>query len=186
MMTKGPNLAMQRIASNRAIYVLRFALHPVAMSGAFPGLRSLILSLIRRYGPHLRFMFFACVLFTLSLVAIAADTPPHIGVFSNMAEGFYVKRLVVIEEGKCLYQGIPGNWTRNPHTEEFTIIFPRDAELEFYTFKLRFDSVKRAFTILDPKIAEGTRPMHFVPVEIPDKVRKMLERFDGSIRSYHE
>jgi hypothetical protein len=129
---------------------------------------------------------FAFVVLALSLVADAAEPPPYVGVFSNDAEGFYVKRLILIEDGKCLYQGIPATWTRDPQKNEFTITFPKDAALEFYTFQLRFDPTKRDFTILDPKIAEGTRPMHYTPTVIPDKVREMLKRFNGSMKSYHQ
>ncbi len=132
----------------------------------------------------------AFVLSVLSIIATAADAPPaqlpYLGVFSNEAEGSYVKRLILIEDGKCLYQGIPANWKRDPKTEEFTITFPSDAELEFRVFKVRFDPVKREFTILDPKIAEGTRPMHFTPAAIPPKFRNMLKNFNGTMKSYHE
>ena len=132
----------------------------------------------------MRFTLFAFA--SLFVIACTSEAPPYVGVFSNDAEGFYVKRLILIEEGKCLYQGIPANWKRDPQTEEFTITFPKDAELEFYEFKLRFDPIKREFTILDPKIAEGTRPMHLTPIAIPHKVRTMLKRFDGTWKSYHE
>ncbi len=74
-------------------------------------------------------------------------------------------------------------WTRDPTTGEFTVNFPKDAELEYFTLKLQFDPTKREFVILDPKIAEGTRPMHFVPVAIPEEVQEGLKKFDGTMKS---
>lgn len=100
---------------------------------------------------------FAVLASVFSICSSAADAPAYVGVFSNEAEGFCIKRLILIEEGRCLYQGIPANWTRDPQTEEFTITFPKDVELDFYDFKLRFDPAKREFTILDPRIA-GEHP----------------------------
>ena len=134
--------------------------------------------------------FFVFLLSALTIFATAADShsvpPPYVGVFSNESEGFYVKRLVLIEDGKCLYQGIPAMWKRDSKTDEFTITFPADAALEFQVFKLRFETAKREFTILDPKIAERSPPLHFIPAAIPDKIRKMLTRFDGTMKSYWE
>lgn len=132
---------------------------------------------------------FICLIPLFIALLAVAQTPEkasYLGAFSNESEGFYVKQLIMVENGKCLYQGVPALWKRDPATEEFTITFPKEVSLSFYEFKLRFEPSKRTFTILDPKIAEGSPPLHHISVEIPDKVYKMLKNFDGTMKSYHE
>ena len=128
---------------------------------------------------------FLCSIF--SLVAGAADSttakPPFVGVFSNGAEGFYVKRLILVEGGKGFYQGVPALWLHDPKTNELTITLPPDAPLQFYTFKLRFDAAKGDLTYLDRKLSEDSPPLRRTQAEIPQQVRSMLQKFDGTMKS---
>ena len=122
-----------------------------------------------------------------TLPGLVHSAEPFFGMFSNEEEGFYVKRLILIEDGKCLFQGIPALWKRDPQTDEFTLTFPTgNPDYAHPPLKLRFDAAKREFMLLDPKIAEGTRPMHLVSTEIPAAVRARLKRFDGTIKSFAE
>jgi hypothetical protein len=120
----------------------------------------------------------------LPLVAGAAE--PFLGVFSNEADGFNTKTLMLDTNGKGFYfaavAGVPVLWKRNPATNEFTVTGPLGANQATESFTLRFDPAKREFTILDPKRAENSRPLHHVSDEIPQRVRDAIKDFDGTIK----
>jgi hypothetical protein len=122
---------------------------------------------------------------TLSSLAYAAE--PFIGVFSNETEGFYIKTLMLDANGKGFYfaavAGVPVLWKRNEATNEFTLTGPVGVNHAIESFVVRFDPAKREFIILDPKRAEGSRPLHHVTDEIPQRVRDGIKDFDGTSKS---
>lgn len=133
--------------------------------------------------------FFAALLATVVQIATAADIAPPktiFGAFSNEAEGFYTKSVLLTDQGKGMFQGVPMLWTHDPKTHVVTVTLPPDAPLEVYTFKLRFDPAEEVLTILDQKLAEGSKPLHRVRGEIPVKVVEMLKKFDGTMKSIRQ
>lgn len=74
-------------------------------------------------------------------------------------------------------------WTHDPKSNEVTVTLPPDAELETYSFRLRFDPAKEEFTILDEKLAEGSKPLHRIRAEIPTTIIDGLKKFDGTLKS---
>ena len=120
----------------------------------------------------------------LSVVVEAAE--PFLGVFSNEADGFDTKTLVLDTNGKGFYfvavTGVPVLWKHNPATNEFTLTGPIGANRATESFRVRFDPAKREFTILDPKRAERSSPLHHVSDEIPQRLRDAIKDFDGTIK----
>jgi hypothetical protein len=121
-----------------------------------------------------------------TVTGLAHAAEPFLGVFSNRADGFNTKTLMLDTNGNGLYfaavAGVPVLWKRNEATNEFTLTGPVGANQASESFIVRFDPAKREFTILDPKRAENSRPLHHVSDEIPQRVRDAIKDFDGSIK----
>jgi hypothetical protein len=133
-------------------------------------------------------MRYITTILAVLVIAGCSLAPPKtmLGGFSNEAEGFHTKAVLFIEHGKGMYQGIPMLWTHDAKTSEVTVTLPPDAPLETYAFKLRFDPAKEEFTILDPKLAEDSQPLHRIRLDIPAKVTEMLKKFDGTMKSIEQ
>ena len=135
--------------------------------------------------PVMKVLLLAIWFATLSVVAHAAE--PFLGVFSNEAEGFYLKTLMLYSNGKGFYfaavAGAPVLWKRNEAANEFTLTGPLGTNQTTESFIVRFDTTKREFIILDPRRAEGSRPLHHVSDEIPQRIRDAIKNFGGTIKA---
>lgn len=137
---------------------------------------------------HNHFFLLSILSLALLFATQAADPttvkPSFLGVFSNETEGFHIKTLMLDENGKGFYfaavAGVPVLWKHNPDTNEITLTGPlRENRM---TFVVRFDPAKREFTIMDPKYAEGSRPLRHITDDIPQQVRDGLKNYKGFVK----
>jgi hypothetical protein len=107
---------------------------------------------------------------------VAADRP-YLGVFSNKADGFDTKTLVLHDNGKGLYFAGTGaisvNWRYDARTNRIVLLVTDDPH-KGTSFELGFDLGKRTLTILDNKLREGSKPLRFITDEIPGRYAESL------------
>jgi hypothetical protein len=114
----------------------------------------------------------------LVLVALCfagCSSARHQGVFSNNAEGFYVKTLIIHENGNAIYfagtGAIPVTWHEGHGSRTIVI----DSAKFAMQFEIQFNEDYSELVILDEEIAEGSGQLVLQSREIPEKTREVLE-----------
>jgi hypothetical protein len=127
------------------------------------------------------------LLFVASVLcsSCAEDTSHLIGIYSNKAEGFYVKSVILDIDGKGMFAGgvggVPVLWKKAGDT--ITLTGPLGENQKDASVTLKYDESKKEILILDKKYAEGSKPLQFIQKEIPEKFHQMLMKFDGTMKS---
>lgn len=121
---------------------------------------------------------------TAALPGHAADSPG--GVFSNKAEGFGIKTVILDKNGKGLYFAavafVPVLWKHDPATNIITLTGPIGVNATTTSMEVRFEPMQRQLLILDPKRSEGSGPLLHISDEIPPWVGEALKSFNGVLQ----
>jgi hypothetical protein len=127
------------------------------------------------------------LLFVASVLcsSCAEDSSQLIGIYSNKAEGFNVKSVILDINGKGMFAGgvggVPVLWKKDGDT--ITVTGPLGENQKDASVTLKYDESKKEILILDEKYSEGSKPLQFVQKEIPEKFHQMLMKFDGTMKS---
>lgn len=120
--------------------------------------------------------------------ACAEDTSNLVGIYSNKAEGFYTKSVILDVNGKGIYAGgasaMPVLWKKAGDTITLTCSPAKDQK--DVLIALKYSESKKELQIIDQEYAEGSKPLQFIQSEIPERYHQMLSEFDGTLKSLEQ